>query len=142
MLISTTSATQIHSLFISYIAFDPSIKNLQYTNGLYDKYVGTTSYQHQLSVPSSVHLAFGGLTSFIVANNGGNFGLSIDLNDKGIITQSASQFYYVAFAGFFLNGGSCGQCVGYGIEYDDKCVASCSPGSYYDGKTCITCKSG
>lgn len=28
LLISTTSATQIHSLFISYIAYDPSIPNL------------------------------------------------------------------------------------------------------------------
>jgi len=28
ILISTTSATQIHSLFVSYIAYDPSIKNI------------------------------------------------------------------------------------------------------------------
>ena len=43
LLISTTSATQIHSLFVSYIAYDPSIPNLMASYESYDKYIGTNT---------------------------------------------------------------------------------------------------
>ena len=45
LLISTTSATQVHSLFVSYIVYDPSINGVLGQNILYDKYIGTTTSQ-------------------------------------------------------------------------------------------------
>jgi hypothetical protein len=35
VLLSTTSATQVHSVFVSYIVYDPSIPNLVAGNYLY-----------------------------------------------------------------------------------------------------------
>ena len=80
LLISTTSATQIHSLFVSYIAFDPSIQNLKYHSVVYDKYIGTKEYQHVAEASDSMHLMFCGVSSFIISNNGATFGLSISMN--------------------------------------------------------------
>lgn len=80
LLISTTSATQIHSLFVSYIAYDPSIKSVFAADILYDKYIGTTSSQNVMAADSSTHLMFCGVSSFIIGNNGGSFGLSIRMN--------------------------------------------------------------
>ena len=142
VLISTTSATQIHSLFVSYIAYDPSIKNIQAHSVVYDKYIGARSYQHVAAADPTTHLMFCGVSSFIVSNTGASFGLSISMNNQGSIANSLSNFYYVSWGEFMLNGGMCGQCVGYDIYHDGKCVASCPPNSYYDGMTCVTCKAG
>ena len=142
LLISTTSATQIHSLFVSYIAYDPSIQNLAAQNVVYDKYAGVKQYQHVATNSNSMHLMFCGISSFIVSNTGATFGLSISMNDQGSIAHSASNFYYLSWGEFTLTGGKCGQCVGYSIYHDGKCVASCPPSSYFDGQGCVTCQTG
>jgi cysteine-rich repeat protein len=142
LLIQTTSATQIHSLFVSYVAYDSSIKDLSAGPVLYDKYVGTSSSQTVASTPSSAHLLFWGISSFIIGNTGASFGLDIQANTQGYLVQTAAQFYYFGYGLFVLNGGKCGQCVGYSISYQGKCVASCPPQSYYNGSTCVTCASG
>ena len=141
-MISTTSATQIHSLFVSYIAYDPSIKNLAAQSVVYDKYIGTNSYQHEVPLPDSAHLMFCGLSSFIISNTGATFGLSITMNEKGSFVNTASKFYYFGLGEFILIGGKCGQCVGYPIYHEGQCVASCPPSSYYNGKECVTCQDG
>lgn len=48
----------------------------------------------------------------------------------------------MSYGEFTLNGGKCGQCIGYSIYYQDQCVASCPPSSYYNGETCVTCSTG
>ena len=139
ILISTTSATQIHSLFVSYIAYDPSIKDISAHSVVYDKYIGTRSYQHVATPDPTTHLMFCGISSFIVSNTGASFGLSISMNDQGSMANSLSNFFYVSWGEFMLNGGRCGQCIGYNIYHEGKCVASCPPGSYYDGNKCVAC---
>ena len=85
---------------------------------------------------------FCGVSSFIVSNTGASFGLSISMNAQGSVANSLTNFFYVSWGEFMLNGGKCGQCVGYPIHHEGKCVASCPPSSYYDGMTCVTCKAG
>ena len=85
---------------------------------------------------------FCGVSSFIISNNGATFGISIALNDKGSLARTASNFFYMSWGEFTLNGGKCGQCVGYKIHHEGKCVASCPPSSYYDGQGCVTCQDG
>ena len=97
VLISTTSATQIHSLFISYIAYDPSIQNLYAHNIVYDEYVGVKTYQNEMAMDKSMHLMFCGVSSFIISNNGGVFGLSITANNLGTVVNTASNFYYFSY---------------------------------------------
>lgn len=142
LLISTTSATQIHSLFVSYIAYDPSIQNLQAHSVVYDQYVGTQSYQHQGTMEENTHLMFCGVSSFIVSNTGSAFGLSVSMNDQGSVANSISNFFYISWGEFMLHGGKCGQCVGHPIHHEGKCVASCPPSSYYNGQECVTCQAG
>lgn len=70
LLISTTSATQVHALFISYVAYDPTIPNIKGTDILYNKYLGVSTYSQKLDFDLSTNgLAFCGLSGFIVANS-------------------------------------------------------------------------
>ena len=142
LLLSTTSATQIHSLFVSYVAYDPSIQNMHAENVLYDKYIGTQKHQNEMVADESMHLMFCGVSGFIISNNGNLFGMSISMNDKGTITQTASKFFYFSYSEFSFVGGKCGQCVDYPIYHEGKCIASCPPSSYYNGKECVTCDAG
>jgi cysteine-rich repeat protein len=142
LLIQTTSATQIHALFVSFVAYDPSIKDLSARAVLYDKYVGTTSYQTTASMPTSTQLIFWGVSSFIIGNTGASFGLSIQGNSQGQLVQTAGQFYYLGYGVFMLNGGKCGQCVGRPIYYQGQCVATCPPQTYANGSTCVACAPG
>ena len=139
VLISTTSATQIHALFVSYIAYDPSIKNVFAKSVVYDEYVGIKTHQHEMDTSVNMHVMFCGVSSFIISNNGATFGLSISMNDLGSVVNTASNFYYFSYADFSLMGGKCGQCVGYNIYHDGNCVDACPPNSYYNGEKCITC---
>jgi hypothetical protein len=140
--LSTTSATQIHSLFVSYIAYDPSIQNINAHHVVYDEYVGTNTYQHVAESDDSTHLMFCGISSFIVSNNGGPFGLSVSMNDQGSVSNSLGNFFYISWGEFMLGGGKCGQCIGYPIHHEGKCVKTCPPNSYYNGMECITCQDG
>ena len=99
-------------------------------------------HQHEAAPQTGVALQLLGLSSFILSNNGGVFGLSINTNDKGIQTKTAANFYYLSYGVFKLTGGHCGQCIGYDIFYNGECVATCPPSSYFDGTTCVTCASG
>ena len=143
LLISTTSATQVHSLFVSYIVYDPTINGALGQTVLYDQYVGTMTHQLTLAAASdaSLQLLFWGISSFIISNTGSTFGLDIAPNSQGIQVNSASNFFYLSYGVFALSGGKCGQCKSYSIFYNDQCVASCPPSSYYNGNTCVVCTS-
>lgn len=143
VLVSTTSATQVHALFVSYIVYDPSINGVLGQNVVYDDYVGTKTHQFVTPAASdaSLHLLFWGVNSFIISNTGSTFGLSIAPNAQGIQSMAASNFFYLSYGVFGLSGGKCGQCSSYSIFYNGQCVASCPPSSYYNGVTCVTCTS-
>ena len=145
VLISTTSATQIHSLFISYVAYDPTILNLKARNIVYDKYVGVSTWSEANDFASKMtDKMFCGFSGFIIGNRGGPFSLSVskDSMNNAVQVLSSQKFYYVSVSEFVLTGGECGQCAGYSIYHDGSCVASCPPGSYFNGDKCISCSAG
>ena len=143
ILLSSTSATQVHSLFVSYIAYDPNIQNLVAGNYLYNKYVPIASLSHTTPIgvgksTASIH----GFSSFIVRNNQADVSLKASLIGSSFNFTLSSNAFYLAYSYLFFIGGPCGQCNGYSIPYNGNCVASCPPKSYFDGTTCVTCQSG
>ena len=143
VLLTSTSATQVHSIFVSYVAFDPNIQNLVAGNYVYNKYLprSSLSFTPPIGV-SNNNLAFHGFNGFIANNNQANFILSGVLVNGNLSFASSSNFYYLSYSYFFLIGGPCGQCVGYSINYNGNCVATCPPNSYFNGFTCVTCLFG
>ena len=143
LVVSSTSATQVLSLFVSYIVYDAFIQNLVVGSYIYNKYAPVTSlvFTPPIGV-SSNNVAFHGLNGFIIANNGDNFAIGASLLSGNLTFASHCNLYYLSYNYFFLIGGPCGQCVGYNINYNGNCVATCPPSSYYNGVTCITCKTG
>lgn len=143
MVVSSTSATKILSLFVSYIVYDPFIQNLVVGSYVYNKYAPVSSlfFTPPIGV-SNNNVAFHGLNGFIVSNNGASFGLGASLSKGNLTFASLSNLYYLSYNYLFLIGGPCGQCVGYNINYNGNCVATCPPSSYFNGVTCITCKTG
>lgn len=71
VVISSTSATQVHSLFISYVVYDPYILNLVAGSYLYNKYTRNTYLVFTPPIGiSNNNVAFHGFNGFILANNG------------------------------------------------------------------------
>ena len=140
LILSSTSATQIHSLLVSYVLYDPSIINMVAGSYMYDDYSPMASLMHTPPIGvSNNNVAFHGFGGFIVANSNNAFGISGNLNNGNVSLTTPSSYYYACYSYFFLIGGPCGQCEGYHIYHDDQCVASCPPSSYYNGKECIIC---
>jgi cysteine-rich repeat protein len=143
LLLQSTTATQVHSIFVSYIAYDPNIQNLVAGNYVYNKYLPASSLTFTPPIGvSNNNVAFHGFNGFIANNNKGGFAIGGGLVKGNLTFTSSSNFYYLNYNYFFLIGGPCGQCVGYGISYNGKCVAACPPSSYYNGATCVTCLGG
>ena len=143
VLLQSTSATQVHSIFVSYVAYDPNIQNLVAGSYVYNKYVPASSLSHTPPIGvSNSNVALHGFNGFIANNNQANFILSGVLVNGNLSFASSSNFYYLSYSYFFLIGGPCGQCVGYSINYNGNCVATCPPNSYFNGFTCVTCLSG
>ena len=143
LVISSTSATQVLALFVSYIVYDAFIQNLVVGSYVYNKYAPVASlvFTPPIGV-SNNNVAFHGFSGFIASNNGAGFALGAALIRGNITFASDSSIYYLSYNYFFLIGGPCGQCVGYNINYNGSCVATCPPSSYFDGVTCIVCKTG
>ena len=134
ILISSTSATQVYSLFVSYIVYDPNIQNLVAGNYLYNKYVATSALSHTPPIGvSKNNIAFHGFSGFILSNNKGNVALSGSLIKGNLTFASSSNLYYLSYNYFYLIGGPCGQCVGFSINNNGNCVATCPPKSYFNG---------
>lgn len=142
ILLSSTSATQVHSVFVSYVAYNPNIQNLVAGNYLYNKYVPTASFSHTtpIGVGKST-VSFHGISSFILRNNQADISLKVLLAGSTFSFALSSNAFYLSYSYFFFIGGACGQCVGYSIPYNGNCVATCPPRSYFNGMTCITCQS-
>jgi cysteine-rich repeat protein len=142
VLLQSTTATQVHSIFVSYVAYDPIIQNLVAGSYVYNKYVPSSSLQFTPPIGvSGNNVAFHGFNGFIANNNRAALSLAAALVKGNLTFASSSNFYYLSYNYFFLIGGPCGQCVGYTISYNGNCVATCPPSSYYNGVTCVTCTS-
>lgn len=143
LLLQSTSATQVHAIFVSYVAYDPNIQNLVAGSYVYNKYQATNSllFTPPIGV-SNNNAAFHGFNGFILGNNRANIALNGVLSKGNLTFSSSASLYYLSYNYFFLIGGPCGQCVGYTISYNGNCVAACPPSSYYNGVTCITCTTG
>ena len=69
LLIQSTSATQIHALFISYLLYNPSIPNLVAGTYKYEIYLPTNYLQFTPPIGISNNtLSFHGFNSFIIRN--------------------------------------------------------------------------
>lgn len=91
ILIQSTSATQIHAIFISFIAYDPSILNLVAGGYTYEKYQPTNYLQFNTPISvSSNNLAFHGFNSFIMRNGHSNFKLTTELVNSQLSFSSSS----------------------------------------------------
>lgn len=142
-MLQSTSATQVHAIFVSYLAYAENIQNMVAGTYLYNQYNPVTALQFAPSIGvSSNQLAFHGLNSFIQRNSQSPFELSASFSSGRIFFSSSSSLYYLSYSYFFLIGGPCGVCSGYPINFDGTCVATCPPSSYYNGITCITCMPG
>lgn len=140
LLLSSTSATQVHSLYVSYVLYNPALINLVAGSYEYAEYKPTSSLLHAPPIGvSNNNLAFHGFSGFIISNNKAGFLADGSLINGNLTFTSSSNYYYLCYSYLFLIGGPCGQCEGYYIHYNGECVATCPPSSYYNGVTCVTC---
>jgi hypothetical protein len=76
VVLQSTSATQIHAIFISYLAYSKSIPNIISGSYTYDVYSPTTALSFSLPMdPSGLTASFHGFTSFIIRNALSSFDL-------------------------------------------------------------------
>lgn len=66
---TSTSATQIHSLFVSYVVYNPNMPNLVAGNYVYNQYFPSNylTFRPLIGVTNN-NLAFHGFTGFIIKN--------------------------------------------------------------------------
>ena len=77
LILSSTSATQIHALLVSYILYDPAIINMVAGSYVYDNYSPVQSLKHAPPIGvSNNNLAFHGFGGFIVSNTDKVFAIS------------------------------------------------------------------
>lgn len=134
MTISVTTATQIQSLFISYIAIDSTLTFAYLGNYLYSSYNPIAQLSHAPTTDlSSNIISFYGFNGFIVSNNQAAFQLSSVWNGLQFSFTTKSNYIYLSYNYFFYLGGPCTDCKGYPIYYNKNCVAYCPTGSYYNG---------
>ena len=130
----------MHSLFVSYIAYNSNMMNLVAGNYVYNNYTPTLSLFFSPSIDiHNNNIGFHGFNSFIARNTRTNFDLTGVFSISQFAFSSSTSLYYLSYSYFFLIGGPCGQCRGFPISYQGKCLATCPPNSYYNGITCITC---
>ena len=138
ILLSSTSATQIHSVFVSYIIYDPSLPNLVAGNYLYREYKQSNSLAFRPPIGiSNNNAAFHGFTGFIIRNNNGNLALRGELNNGSLAFTTSSNYLYLSYSYFYLIGGACGQCIGLNIAHEGNCVAACPAGTTSNGLICV-----
>ena len=142
VLIQSTSITQIHAIFVSFIAYDPSILNMVSGSYTYDQYQPMRYLQFTPPISVSTNsLAMHGFNSFIMRNGQFHFMIMAELVNSQLSFTSSTELFYLGYSYFFLVGGPCGQCPGYNIYFNNRCMTACPPNSYYNGQTCIVCKS-
>ena len=111
LLIQSTSATQIYSLFISYIAYSSNIPNLIAGTYTYKQYIPSSNLISLVTIdtrkPNAVIHGFNG---FIIQNFGNDIQFSGRFSNGNLIFSTNSFFYYLSYGYFILVGGQCGQC--------------------------------
>lgn len=77
VLLGSTSPTQIYSLFVSYIVYNPNIQNLVAGNYIYNDYSPTNSltFAPPIGVANN-NIGFHGFSGFIIRNQQSNLTLS------------------------------------------------------------------
>lgn len=91
VMVSSTSATQVHSLFVSYIAYSSTILNLVAGNYVYNKYTPTMSLLFSTTTDiSNNNIGFHGFNSFIVRNTRSSFSLNALVSGSRFSFSSAS----------------------------------------------------
>jgi hypothetical protein len=94
--ISVTTATQIQSLFISYIAIDSTLTYAYFGNYLYSSYNPVAQLSHAPTTDlSSNIISFYGFNGFIVSNNQAAFQLSSVWNGLQFSFTTKSNYLYL-----------------------------------------------
>jgi hypothetical protein len=87
---SSTSATQVHALFVSFIVYDASTQNLVTGSYLYKEYLPVRQLSHTPPIGiTNNNLAFCGLNGFVITNSGSDFSFDSIL-DNGRFRISSS----------------------------------------------------
>jgi len=111
LLIQSTSATQIYSLFISYIAYSSNIPNLIGGTYTYKQYIPSSNLISLVTTdtrkPNAVIHGFNG---FIIQNLGNDIQFNGRFSNGNLTFSTNSFFYYLSYGYFILVGGKCGQC--------------------------------
>lgn len=134
LLIQSTSATQIYSLFVSYIAYSSSIPNLIAGTYTYKQYIPSSNLINLVTTDTrKPNAAIHGFSGFIIKNLGNDIQFTGKFSNGNLTFSTNSFFYYLSYGYFILVGGQCGQCQGYGIYFNDNCIATCPPNFYLNG---------
>ena len=159
--LSTTTITQVNSLYISYVAYQESSLRIASGNYAYDPKNGE-GFIHapKVLIPRNYARIFG-ITGFIInfANQNIYFDTewtSFEFHFKFDLGEQFAQ--YLSFEYLFFVGSECQDCAGYPYSYNGTCVNICPPnyflsidnvcltcgeGRFWDGKTCnISCPKG
>ena len=133
VLLQSTSATQVHSLIISYVIYSSSIPNLIAGTYIYKEYVPSANlmFSPQGNIANS-NGAIHGFNGFILRNN----------QNRNMTFSTNSLLYYLSYSYLFLGGGPCGQCPGFNIVFNGSCIATCPPNFYPSQQTCVGCRPG
>ncbi len=143
LLVGSTSATQVHSIFVSYVVYDPSIQNMVAGSYVYQQYHPSSFLQFAPPIGlSNNNVAFHGFNSFIVTNTQSDLQLTGRLSNGNLTFSTSSFYYYLSYSYFYFIGGPCGQCTGFNIAFNGNCVSTCPPNSYFNGSTCVYCQDG
>ena len=143
VLLQSTSATQVHSLIISYVIYSSSIPNLIAGTYIYKEYVPSANlmFSPQGNIVNN-NGAIHGFNGFILRNNQNSFLLRGQLLNGNMTFSTNSLLYYLSYSYLFLGGGPCGQCPGFNIVFNGSCIATCPPNFYPSQQTCVGCRPG
>lgn len=140
--LSTTTVTQINTVYVSYFVFDSAVTQLQLSSGFVEKLQVQASVSQQL--PTNGVTAFKyfiiGLAGFIINQN---YQPKVSAVIDGSLTLTINAFSSVLayvnihYAVFGWNPCSC--CIGYPLFYNGQCYSMCPPGTVPLGGGCVQC---
>lgn len=140
--LSTTTITQVNTVYISYFVFDATITQLQITSGYLEKFgiQGSTTQAIPPNGITSFKYLLYGLAGFIINQNyQPKICITVDntlnLNVNGF--NSIIAYVNVQFAVFGWN--PCGSCLGYPLIYNGQCFSTCPAGTVPVNNGCVQC---
>lgn len=147
VVLSTTTTTQVNSIYISYIAHH-AIQILEVASGshLFDAQAGGVFFNTPTSLIPRSYARIYGITGFIINYNAQQlvFSTKWDGFSFSFVFGGGSKFVqYFTFNYIFFIGSECSGCPGYPLTSNGTCVSFCPAGtSQTPENVCINCGVG